>query len=140
MPTPRVLVRKIRQALQLLAETGLSPRQVAAALGISKTTVSQIAMYARDADVHWPQAGKLSDDELQARLYPPPRPRSTHRHEPDYGVLHQEFKRPGETPQLLWEEYRAEVGAAACTSLDQTSDGRGGAHQAKCRPRPDLLP
>ena len=113
MPTPRVLMSKIRQALQLLAETGLSTRQVAAALGISKTTVSQIAMYARDAGVHWPQAGKLSDDELQARLYPPPRPRTTHRHEPDYGVLHQELKRPGVTLQLLWEEYRAEAGDQA---------------------------
>jgi transposase len=104
---------KIRQALQLLAESGLSTRQVAAALGISKSTVSEIALYARDAGVHWPQAGKLSDDELQARLYPPPRPRTTQRHEPDYGLLHQELKRPGVTLQLLWEEYRFEVGALA---------------------------
>jgi transposase len=104
---------KIRQALQLLAESGLSTRQVAAALGISKTTVSQIALYARDAGLDWAQASQLSDDELQGRLYPPPRPRSTQRHEPDYGVLHQELKRPGVTLQLLWEEYRAEVGAAA---------------------------
>jgi transposase len=104
---------KIRQALQLLAESGLSTRQVAAALGISKTTVSEIALYARDAGVHWPQAGELSDDELQARLYPPPRPRSTQRSEPDYGVMHLELKRPGVTLQLLWEEYRAEVGDLA---------------------------
>jgi transposase len=49
----------------------------------------------------------LSDDELQARLYPPPRPRSSTRQEPDYAGLHQELKRPGVTLQLLWEEYRA---------------------------------
>ena len=67
---------KIRQALQLLADSGLSTRQVAAALAISKTTVSEIAMYARDAGVDWPLASTLSDDELQARLYPPPRPRT----------------------------------------------------------------
>jgi hypothetical protein len=95
MPTPRVLMSKIRQALQLLADASLSTRQVAAALGISKTTVSEIAMYARDAGVGWPQAATLSDDELQARLYPPPRPRSSTRREPDYAVLHQELKRPG---------------------------------------------
>jgi transposase len=104
---------KIRQALQLLAESGLSTRQVAAALGISKTTVSEIALYARDASVDWPQASQLSDDELQARLYPPPRPRSTQRREPAYANLHQELKRPGVTLQLLWEEYRAEVGDQA---------------------------
>ena len=79
MPTPRVLMSKIRQTLHLLADSGLSMRQVAAALGISKTTVSDIAMYARDAGVDWALASTLSDDELQARLYPPPRPRSSTR-------------------------------------------------------------
>lgn len=113
MPTPRVLMSKIRQALQLLADSGLSMRQVAAALGVSKTTVSDIAMYARDAAVDWPLASTLSDDELQARLYPPPRPRSSARCEPDYAAVHQELKRPGVTLQLLWEEYRAGAGAQA---------------------------
>ena len=113
MPTPRVLMSKIRQALQLLADSGLSTRQVAAALGISKTTVSEIALYARDAGVDWPLASTLSDDELQARLYPPPRPRSSTRQEPDYPALHQELKRPGVTLQLLWEEYRAAAGQQA---------------------------
>ncbi|MGC8808345.1 MAG: IS21 family transposase [Thiomonas sp.] len=113
MPTPRVLMSKIRQALQLLAESGLSTRQVGAALGISKTTVSQIALYARDAGVDWPLASTLSDEALRARLYPPPRARTAQRREPDYPRLHQELKRPGVTLQLLWEEYRTEVGPAA---------------------------
>lgn len=64
MPTPRVLMSKIRQTLHLLADSGLSMRQVAAALAISKTTVSDIAMYARDAGVDWTLASTLSDDEL----------------------------------------------------------------------------
>ena len=113
MPTPRVLMSKIRQALQLLADSGLSMRQVAAALGVSKSTVSEIAMYARDAGVDWPLASTLSDDELQARLYPTPRPGSSKRTEPDYAALHQELKRPGVTLQLLWEEYRAGTGEQA---------------------------
>lgn len=113
MPTPRVLMSKIRQALRLLADSGLSMRQVAAALGVSKSTVSDIAMYARDAGVDWPLASTLGDDELQARLYPPARPRSSTRQEPDYATLHQELKRPGVTLQLLWEEYRAGAGEAA---------------------------
>jgi transposase len=113
MPTPRVHMSKIRQTLQLLGDSGLSRRQIAAALGISKTTVSEIALYARDAGIDWPTAGTLSDDELQARLYPPPRPRSSSRSEPDYAALHQELKRPGVTLQLLWEEYRAGAGEQA---------------------------
>lgn len=105
---------KIRQALQLLAgDAGLSARQVAAALGVSKTTVSDIAMYARDAGLSWAVATTLSDDELRARLYPPPRPRSSSRAEPDFAALHQELKRPGVTLQLLWEEHRAQCSAAA---------------------------
>lgn len=105
---------KIRQALQLLAgDAGLSARQVAAALGVSKTTVSDIAMYARGAGVSWAVATTLSDDELRARLYPPPRPRSSSRAEPDFAALHQELKRPGVTLQLLWDEYRAQCSAAA---------------------------
>ena len=105
---------KIGQALQLLAgDAGLSARQVAAALGVSKTTVSDIAMYARGAGVSWAVATTLSDDELRARLYPPPRPRSSSRAEPDFAALHQELKRPGVTLQLLWDEYRAQCSAAA---------------------------
>jgi len=99
MPTPRVLRSKIRQVLQLLAgDAGLSVRQVGAALGVSKTTIGEIALYARDAGVDWPLASTLSDDELQARLYPPPRPRSTTRQEPDYAALHQELNRPATSP------------------------------------------
>jgi len=113
MPTPRVLMSKIRRTLQLLADSGLSARQVAAALGISKTTVSEIAMYARDAGVDWPLASALSDDELQARLYPLPRPRSSTRSEPDYAALHQELKQAGVTLQLLWQEYRSGAGEQA---------------------------
>ncbi|NML18346.1 helix-turn-helix domain-containing protein [Azohydromonas caseinilytica] len=104
---------KIRRALQLLADSGLSTRQVAAVLGISKSTVSEIALYARTAGIDWPLASTLSDEELQARLYPPPRPRSSHRQEPDYAQLHQELKRPGVTLQLLWEEYRERCGEQA---------------------------
>jgi transcriptional regulator with XRE-family HTH domain len=104
---------KIRRALQLLADSGLSTRQVAAVLGISKSTVSEIALYARTAGIDWPLASSLSDEELQARLYPPPRPRSSHRQEPDYAQLHQELKRPGVTLQLLWEEYRERCGEQA---------------------------
>ena len=104
---------EIRQALQLRAESGLSTRQVAAALGISKTTLSEIALYARDAGVDWPLASTLSDDELQARLYPPRCPRSTQRREPDYATSPQELKRAGVTLQLLWEEYRADAAEQA---------------------------
>jgi transposase len=113
MPTPRVLMSKIRRTLQLLDDASLSAREVAAALNIGKTTVSDIARNARAAGVDWALANTLDDEELQARLYPPPRPRSSQRIEPDYAELHQELKRPGVTLQLLWEEYHARCGEQA---------------------------
>jgi transcriptional regulator with XRE-family HTH domain len=56
---------KIRRALQLLAgDAGLSMRQVAAALGVSKTNISEIAIYARDAGVDWPLASRVRHQTL----------------------------------------------------------------------------
>ena len=94
---------KIRQTLQLLHSGNLSQRQIGAALGISKSTVSEIASYTRAAGLDWKQAQQLSDEELQARLYRPPVARQSRHLEPDYAHLHGELKRPGVTLQLLWE-------------------------------------
>ena len=106
MPTPRVTMSKIRHTLQLLHSGNLSQRQIGAALGISKSSVSEIASYARAATLDWAQAQLLSDDELQARLYRPPVARQSRHLEPDYAHLHGELKRPDVTLQLLWEEYQ----------------------------------
>ena len=97
---------KLRQTLQLLHSGNLSTRQIGAALGISKSTVSEVASYARVAALDWAQAQDLSDDELQARLYRPAVARCSSHLEPDYAHLHQELKRAGVTLQLLWEEYQ----------------------------------
>ena len=97
---------KIRHTLELLHSGNLSQRQIGAALGISKSTVSEIASYARAASVDWAQAQHLSDEELQARLYRPPVARQSRHLEPDYAHLHSELKRADVTLQLLWEEYQ----------------------------------
>jgi len=76
---------KLRHTLQLLHAGALSTRQIGAALGISKSTVSEIASYARVAGVDWALAQRLSDEELQARLYRPPVARESRHLEPDYG-------------------------------------------------------
>ena len=66
---------------------------------------------APDTEVDWALASNLSDDELQARPYPRPRPRSSNWQEPDYAALHLELECPGVALQLLWEEYRERYGA-----------------------------
>ena len=97
---------KLRHTLQLLHGGALSTRQIGAALGISKSTVSEIASYARVAGVDWALAQSLNDEELQARLYKPAVARESRHLEPDHAHIHRELCRPGVTLQLLWEEYQ----------------------------------
>ena len=97
---------KLRHTLQLLHRGALSTRQIGAALGISKSTVSEIASYARVAGVDWALAQSLNDEELQARLYKPAVARESRHLEPDHAHIHRELCRPGVTLQLLWEEYQ----------------------------------
>jgi transposase len=109
MPTNRITMRQIRQALRLHLEAGLSYAQIARAVGIGKGTVGKFMLLARAAGVDWAVAQTLSDAQLEARLYRPAVPRSSRQLEPDFAWIHQELKRPGVTLQLLWEEYQRDA-------------------------------
>jgi transposase len=98
-------MRQIRETLRLHLQAGLSYNEVGRALKISKSVVGKYVSLARVAGVGWELAQTLSDEDLEARLYHPALPRSSHQLAPDFGVVHQELKRPGVTLMLLWEEY-----------------------------------
>ena len=98
-------MRQIRETLRLHLQAGLSYNEVGRALKISKSVVGKYVSLARVAGVDWELAQTLSDEDLEARLYRPALPRSSHQLAPDFGVVHQELKRPGVTLMLLWEEY-----------------------------------
>ena len=105
MPTKRVTMRRIKEALRLHLQAGLSYDEIGRALKISKSSAGKYVSLARAAGVDWELAQTLSDDELEARLFRPPVPRSSHQLAPDFALVHQELKRAGVTLQLLWEEY-----------------------------------
>ena len=105
MPINRVTMRQIRETLRLHLQAGLSYAEVGRVLKISKSAVCKYVSLARAASVDWAQADTLADEELEARLYRPAMPRSSHQLAPDFGLVHQELKRPGVTLMLLWEEY-----------------------------------
>jgi transposase len=110
MPQERLPMRNIRDALRLAAG-GLSNRQIAASLSVSKTTVRNCLRRAVAAGLAWPLPEELTDATLEARLYPPS-PSSPPNHErplPDWAVIHRELKRPGVTLLLLWQEHRAQA-------------------------------
>ena len=98
-------MRQIRETLRLHLQAGLSYSEVGRTLKISKSAVGKYVLLARVASVDWAIAQTLDDEALEARLYRPPLPRSSHQLAPDFGVVHQELKRSGVTLMLLWEEY-----------------------------------
>ena len=100
-------MRRIREALRLHLQGGLTYNQVGRVLKISKSVVGKYVSLARVAGVDFAAADGLSDEALEARLYRPALARSSHQLAPNFGVVHQELKRPGVTLMLLWEEYAA---------------------------------
>ena len=101
-------MRKLRDVLRLTA-AGMSSRQLAASLTIGATTVIDYLGRARRAGIAWPLPEDLTDEALEARLYPPPRTvGKDQRPQPNWPAIHRELKRPGVTLQLVWEEHRAQ--------------------------------
>ena len=87
-------MRQIRETLRLHLQAGLSYAEVGRALKISKSAVCKYVSLARAASVDWAQADTLADEELEARLYRPALPRSSHQLAPDFGLVHQSSSAP----------------------------------------------
>jgi len=102
-------MRKIRDVLRLTA-AGMSSRKIAASLVVGATTVVDCLQRARAAGVSWPLLDDLSDEALEARLFPASTALAeirARRPQPHWPTIHRELRRPGVTLQLVWEEYRA---------------------------------
>lgn len=101
-------MRRIRDVLRLKFGQGLSERQVAASLGLSKTSIGTYLQRARQAGLTWPLPEGLDDDSLELWLFPAaPIVPDPERPVPDWIRIDRELRRPGVTRMLLWEEYRA---------------------------------
>jgi len=108
MAAERLSMRKIKEVLRLKA-AGHGKRAIARSLRISHSTVREYLSRASAAGLSWPLDAPLSDGELEARLFPPPRPSNIERPLPDWAEVHREMKarkRSGVTLQLLWLEYK----------------------------------
>ncbi len=108
MAQKRLSMRKIREALRLKNERGLSNRQIAASLKVSHNTVAEYLRRVGEAGLKWPIGEALDDERLEALLFPPPRPSGTLRPVPDWAWVQLElvgaeregvpliYSRPGE--------------------------------------------
>jgi transposase len=107
-------MRKTKEILRLKWHHGRSHREIAAALAIGIGTPTEIVARAKRAGItSWAAAAALTDDELDAKLYPPT-PSTAERPLPDPSYLHLQLRRTHVTMRLLHEEY-----------LQQCPDGYG---------------
>lgn len=109
MPAERAPMRKVREVLRLRHALGVSERQIAVTIGVSRSTVGEYLRRAAVIGITWPVPEGLDDAELERRLFTPPTFDETPaRPLPDWPHVHKELKRRAVTLLLLWEEYRAE--------------------------------
>lgn len=108
MPTLRINMRKLKDALRLKLLCGQSHQQIAIALGIAKGSVAKYCTLAATAGLDWSAIEAMSETDLERRLLGSSSGASFAR--PDYGRMHQELRRKGVTVMLLWQEYSAQVG------------------------------
>ena len=114
MPTPRINMRKLKDALRLKLVGEQSHQQIATALGIAKGSVTKYCALAGTAGLDWSVIEAMSETDLERRLFGSSNARTFAR--PDYGCMHQELRRKGVTLMLLWQEYSAQVGDEHCAA------------------------
>jgi transposase len=108
MPRQRLSMRQIHEVLRLKWAAGLSERQIARSLGLSRPTVAAYVRRAQGAGLSWPLPDGLDAATLEQRLFPSSStPVPTTRLGPDWSTVHHELKRKGVTLFLLWQEYKA---------------------------------
>lgn len=108
MAQERLPVRKIREAIRLHDEAGMSNRAIARACKVSNSTVGEYLERAEKAGLSWPLPEDLSEEELYRRMFPEKKEKDkkTRRPEPNWEELHRELSKRGVTLTLLWKEYR----------------------------------
>jgi transposase len=108
MAQERLSMRKIKEVLRLKFERGLSQRQVAKSVGVSRSTVAAYLMRAKAAGLKWPIEQGILDSDVELLLFPIQAPSSVSRASIDFAYIHQELSKKHTTLALLWEEYKSD--------------------------------
>ncbi|MHB2021454.1 MAG: IS21 family transposase [Candidatus Xenobia bacterium] len=105
-------MHQIREVLRLHLDLGLSRRQVARSLGVSRGVVGDVVQRAQAAHLSWPPAEELTDAVLDELLFPGPHQGRQALPEPDFGWVHREMRQDKDvTLQLCWQEYKEQLRA-----------------------------
>ena len=108
MPAKRLAMRHIKEVLRLKWSQGLSQRQIARSLGISRPAIAEYLRRADHAGLSWPLPEALDDTALEQLLFPVrPAEREADLAVPEWSEVHRELKRKHVTLFLLWQEYKS---------------------------------
>jgi len=110
MANRRISMRKIRELLRLHEECGLSNRQIARALNISRPVVRDYLVDFKLSGLTYKAISTMSDEEI-LRALERRKKEMCERYRilsKRFPYLVKELKRPGVTLELLWQEYRGQ--------------------------------
>ena len=109
MPKKRTTMKKLRDIIRLHEQSGLSKRQIAAALNISRPVIAQTIKKIQSADLNYDKIKAMKDSELEACFSEEKRPESKSAAlQEKFPFFAKELKRAGVTLRTLWEEYLQE--------------------------------
>ena len=97
-----------KEILRLAAE-GQSQRQIAASMGSSRNTISEVLITAQAQGIAWPLEESVSNEQIGGILFPERYSTVSMYLEPDYAYIHSELAKRGVTLTLLWNEYVQEA-------------------------------
>jgi transposase len=98
---------KYREILRLLS-LGLTQREIASSLGVSRNTISKVRDRAKELSLFWPLDETFTDAKLEETLYPKDTTQTSTKRMPDYDYIRKELLRNGVNKKLLWMEYLEE--------------------------------
>lgn len=101
-------MRKVHLVLRLFFAANMSIRAIARAVEASPSTVGDYVRRAQVAGLGWPLPAGMSEQAVEALLFPPAQPAPAARPLPPWPHVHAELRRKGVTLALLWQEYRTE--------------------------------
>ena len=84
---------------------GISKRNIAASLSVSRNTVSKVCKKAEEMRIHWPLDNAVTNKNLQERMFPKAEASTSDKRMPDFDYIRKELLRNGVTRKLLWTEY-----------------------------------
>ena len=97
-----------RNILRLQSQ-GHSQREIERELYCSRHTISEVLIRAKAAGIAWPLEDDVTNEDIQANLFPGKYAYASPYTVPDYAYIHRELAKNGVTLTLLWEEYCVKV-------------------------------